>query len=94
MNTSRMIGYPLSLALLPSLSAFAGEPNRLAVATAGIFDTDRDYIDDLLAAVKDAPSPDAAKAIMVKKYPDWANSDFILVQSIKFQTKSLKEKAR
>lgn len=63
-------------------------PGHGKVATARVFDTDRDYMNDLTAAVKGAKSKEAAKAIMMKKYPGWGNSDFILTQSIKFQTKA------
>jgi glyoxylase-like metal-dependent hydrolase (beta-lactamase superfamily II) len=56
---------------------------------AAIFDTNKKYMDDLLAAVRQAKSQDEAKAVMVEKYPGWANTDFLLVQSIKFQTELL-----
>ena len=62
-------------------------PGHGKVADADIFDTDRDYMNDLIAAVKEAKSQEAAKEIMMKKYPEWGNADFILTQSIKYQTK-------
>jgi glyoxylase-like metal-dependent hydrolase (beta-lactamase superfamily II) len=54
-----------------------------------VFDVDRKYMNDLLAIVKSAKTEDEAKKPMMKKYPDWQGADFILVQSIKNQTKLL-----
>ena len=62
-------------------------PGHGRVASAEIFDMDQAYMNDLVAAVKEARSPEAAKEIMMKKYPSWASPDFILTQSIKFQSK-------
>ncbi len=36
--------------------------------------------------VKIAKDQNEAKAAMIKAYPDWLNTDFLLVQSIEFQT--------
>jgi glyoxylase-like metal-dependent hydrolase (beta-lactamase superfamily II) len=58
-------------------------------ADAGIFDTNVKYMDDLLEVVHKAKDQEEAKMMMVEKYPDWANADFLLVQSIKFQTELL-----
>ncbi len=66
-----------------------GEPTD-----AGVFDADRKYIDDLLLAVKKAKTEDEAKKAMMEKYPGWGSADFILVQSIKNQTKLMAEKVK
>ena len=57
-----------------------------------IFDIDKKYIDDLLSSVKTSTTEDQVKKLIIEKYPDWANTDFILVQSIKTQTKALTPK--
>lgn len=62
-------------------------PGHGKAADAAIFDVDLGYIDALTTTIKGASSPEEAKAIMIKKYPGWASSDFILAQSIKFQKK-------
>jgi glyoxylase-like metal-dependent hydrolase (beta-lactamase superfamily II) len=54
-----------------------------------IFDANIKYMDDLLSVVREAKNEEEAKTIMVKKYPSWANADFLLVQSIRFQTELL-----
>jgi hypothetical protein len=59
---------------------------------AGVFDADKRYMNDLLSIVKGAKTEDEAKKEMMNKYPDWENADFILVQSIKSQTKLLETK--
>jgi glyoxylase-like metal-dependent hydrolase (beta-lactamase superfamily II) len=55
----------------------------------GIFDTNITYMDDLLTIVRKAKNQEEAKALMVEKYPGWANADFLLAQSIKFQSEIL-----
>src|SRR6185295_18850396 len=62
-------------------------PGHGPKADAGIFDVDKTYIDDLTAAVAATETQDDAKAAVIAKYPYWQNTDFILVQSIRFQTK-------
>jgi glyoxylase-like metal-dependent hydrolase (beta-lactamase superfamily II) len=48
-----------------------------------IIDADLEYLNDILKAVESAQSQEDAKSIMMGKYPDWRNSDFILSRSIK-----------
>jgi glyoxylase-like metal-dependent hydrolase (beta-lactamase superfamily II) len=69
-------------------------PGHGVVASAALFDTDMNYMNDLLAAVREAKSEEGAKAVMMKKYPGWANSEFLLAQSVKFQMDSLREKGQ
>jgi glyoxylase-like metal-dependent hydrolase (beta-lactamase superfamily II) len=59
---------------------------------ASVFDLDKKYMNDLLAIVKEARTEGDAKNEMMKRYPDWENADFILVQSVKSQTKLLAAK--
>ena len=54
---------------------------------ASVFDVDRRYMNDLLTVVKGAKNEEEARREMIKRYPLWDNSDFILVQSIRNQTK-------
>lgn len=74
---------PLNVKVYPG----HGKPTDVSV-----FDADKKYMNDLLAIVKGARTEDEAKKEMMKKYPDWENTDFILVQSIKNQTKLLEPK--
>jgi hypothetical protein len=46
---------------------------------------------DFLAIVKKSKTQDEAKTEMIKKYPTWENTDFLLVQSIKNHFKLLKK---
>lgn len=64
-------------------------PGHGRPADTSVFDADEKYMDDLLAIVKSAKTEDDAKKSMMKMYPDWENADFILVQSIRNQTKLL-----
>jgi glyoxylase-like metal-dependent hydrolase (beta-lactamase superfamily II) len=64
-------------------------PGHGKVTDASIFDINKRYMDDLLAVVPEAKTQDEAKERMMRKYPGWANTDFLLVQSIKFQTELL-----
>jgi len=57
-----------------------------------VFDVDKRYMNDLLEVVRAAKSQEEAKAKMVDKYSTWLNADFLLVQSIKFQTEQLQKK--
>jgi glyoxylase-like metal-dependent hydrolase (beta-lactamase superfamily II) len=59
---------------------------------ASVFDADKKYLNDFLAIVKGARTEAEAKNEMMKKYPDWENADFILVQSIKNRTRLLETK--
>jgi glyoxylase-like metal-dependent hydrolase (beta-lactamase superfamily II) len=56
-----------------------------------IFDIDRTYMKDFLAIVKKSKTQEEAKSEMIKKYPTWENTDFLLVQSIKNHFKLLKK---
>ena len=67
-------------------------PGHGPVTDAGVFGVDKKYIDDLLAAVASSRSPEEAKAKVMEEYPGWLNTDFILAQSIKFQTEELRKK--
>jgi glyoxylase-like metal-dependent hydrolase (beta-lactamase superfamily II) len=67
-------------------------PGHGPATDTSIFATDKKYIDDLLAAVASAKSPDEAKARMIAEYPGWQNTDFLLAQSVKFQTAQLPKK--
>ena len=64
-------------------------PGHGKATDASIFDTNKNYMNDLLAIVQEAKNQDEAKERMIRKYPGWANADFLLVQSIKFQTELL-----
>jgi glyoxylase-like metal-dependent hydrolase (beta-lactamase superfamily II) len=56
-------------------------PGHGAPTDLRVFASVRSYIDDLLAAASSA-SDEAASDQMVKKYPDWANRDFLLKMSV------------
>jgi glyoxylase-like metal-dependent hydrolase (beta-lactamase superfamily II) len=73
---------PLGAAIYPG----HGEPTDVSV-----FDADIKYMNDLLTVVKESKTEDEAKKEMMRRYPDWKNADFILVQSIKSQTKLIAE---
>jgi glyoxylase-like metal-dependent hydrolase (beta-lactamase superfamily II) len=66
-------------------------PGHGKATDSGIFDTDANYMKDLLAIVKESKTPDEAKAAMARKYPSWENADFILAQSVKNQFALLKK---
>lgn len=60
-------------------------PGHGAPGDAGLFETNRRYIDTLLNIVDGSSDAAAAQATMVARYPDYRNADFLLAQSIKFQ---------
>jgi glyoxylase-like metal-dependent hydrolase (beta-lactamase superfamily II) len=62
-------------------------PGHGAATDARVFAKDKEYIDDLFAAVKAAKTEDEAKARMLEKYPDWGGADFLLTRSVQTQFK-------
>lgn len=67
-------------------------PGHGPMTDSSVFGADKKYMDDLLAVVASSKSPDEAKSEMMEKYPGWLNADFILVQSIKFQSGELRKR--
>lgn len=59
----------------------------------GIFDIDRIYMSDFLAVINESKTQQDAKVAMMKKYPSWESSDFILPLSIKTQFERLKKQS-
>lgn len=57
-------------------------PGHGAPTDVHVLADDRAYIDDLLAIAATAPSDDAAIAAMSAKYPDYANTEFLLKMSV------------
>ncbi|WP_186785914.1 MBL fold metallo-hydrolase [Paenibacillus agilis] len=50
-----------------------------------IFDIDKKYMNDLLDTIEASKSEDEAKQKMMQLYPDWENTDFLLMHSVKNQ---------
>jgi len=57
----------------------------------GIFDVDRIYMSDFLTVISESKTQQEAKLAMMKKYPSWESSEFILPLSIKTQFERLKK---
>jgi glyoxylase-like metal-dependent hydrolase (beta-lactamase superfamily II) len=66
-------------------------PGHGNAADASIFDVDINYLNDFLGTIRESKTQAEAEAKMIKKYPSWENSDFILKQSIKSQFEQLRK---
>ncbi|MEH7514284.1 MBL fold metallo-hydrolase [Gottfriedia acidiceleris] len=66
--------------LEPTVYPGHGDPTDIS-----IFEIDKKYMDDLLNAVQISETEDEAKQKMMKLYPDWQNTEFLLTQSVKNQ---------
>lgn len=66
--------------LKPTVYPGHGDPTDVS-----IFEIDKKYMDDLLNAVQISETEDQAKQKMMQLYPDWHNTEFLLIESIKYQ---------
>lgn len=66
--------------LHPTIYPGHGNPTDVS-----IFDMDKKYMDDLLNTIQTSKTEDEAKQKMMQLYPDWDNTEFLLMHSIKNQ---------
>ena len=64
----------------PGLKVYAGHGEQ---ADTKVFETDINYLNEILRTVRASTSETAAKASMRKKYSSWESADFILEHSLK-----------